>query len=97
MHHQNIFFADVCCINICVYIYIYNIYDTLITIIIRSFNIHGGILAAALDISKAFDGVWHTVLLQKWTTYNLSGKLFYLVLDGKTSIQFSINAGVPKS
>ena len=95
MHHQNIFFADVCCINICVYIY--NVYDTLITIIIRSFNIHGGILAAALDISKAFDRVWHTVLLQKCTTYNISGELFYLVLDGKTSIKFSINAGVPKS
>ena len=77
-------------------IYIYNIYDTLITIIIRTFNIHGGVLAAALNISKDFDIVWHTVLLQKCTTYNISGKLFYLALDGKTSIEFSINAGVPK-
>ena len=58
---------------------LHNISDTQIMIIIRTFNIHGSTLAATPDISKAFNRVWHTGLLHKFTTYGISGKLFYPV------------------
>ena len=60
-----------------------------------------------LDISKAFDRVWHGSSLYKLTFYGISGKIFGLissflsnrwlqvVLDGKSSQEFPINAGVP--
>ena len=34
----------------------------------------------ALDISKAFDKVWHTGLLQKLKSFGISGKIFDLFL-----------------
>ena len=62
----------------------------------------------ALDISKAFDGVWHAGLLHKAKSYGILGQIFGLnssflsntwlrvVLDGKSSQEYPINAGVPQ-
>ena len=62
----------------------------------------------ALDTSKAFDGVSHASLLHKLKSYEISGKIFSLissflsnrrlrvVLDGKSSQEYSVNAGVPQ-
>ena len=64
--------------------------------------------AVFLDISKAFDRVWHKGLLFKLKTYGIDGPLFTLlenylhkreqrvVLNGQTSNWASINAGVPQ-
>ena len=59
----------------------------------------------ALDISKAFDRVWHAGLLHKLKSYEMSGQIFALtsfflnrwlrvVLDGKSSQEYPVNAGV---
>ena len=62
----------------------------------------------ALDISKAFDRVWHAGLLHKRKSYRISGQIFSLissflsnrrlrvVLDGKSSQKYPVNAGVPQ-
>ena len=69
--------------------------------IARAFNKSGATQAVAtqavaLDISKAFDRVWHAVLLHKLKSYGISGQIFGLissflsnrrlqvVLDGKS-------------
>ena len=62
----------------------------------------------ALDISKDFDRVWHAGLLHKLKSYRISGQIFGLissflsnrwlqvVLDGKSSQEYSVNVGVPQ-
>ena len=74
----------------------------------RTFNRSGATRAVALDISKAFDRVWHAGLLQKLKSYGISGQIFDLiscfhsnrrlrvVLDGKSSKEYPVNAGVPQ-
>ena len=76
--------------------------------IARTFNRSGATRAVALDISKAFDRVWHAGLLHKLKSYGISGQIFGLissflsnrrlrvVLDGKSSQEYSVNAGVPQ-
>ena len=76
--------------------------------IARAFNRSGPTQAVALDISKAFDRVWHTGLLNKLKTYGISGQIFGLifsclsnrrlrvVLDVKFSQEYPVNARVPK-
>ena len=62
----------------------------------------------ALDISNDFDRVWHAGLLHKRKSYGISGQIFGLissflsnrrlrvVLDGKSSQEYPVNAGVPQ-
>ena len=76
--------------------------------IARAFNRSGGTRAVALDISKAFDRVWHADLLHKLKSYGISGQIFGLissflsnrqlqvVLEGTSSQEYPVNAGVPQ-
>ena len=62
----------------------------------------------ALDISKAFDRVWHAGHLRKLKSYGIPGQIFGLissflrnrqlrvVLDGKSSQEYPVNVGVPQ-
>ena len=43
------------------------------------FNMSGATRAAARDICKAFDRVWHAALLQKLKSYGISGQIFGLI------------------
>ena len=47
--------------------------------IARAFNKSGTTLAVALDISKAFDRVWHAGLLHRLKSYGISGQIFGLI------------------
>ena len=74
--------------------------------IARAFNRSGATWAVALDISKAFDRVWHADLLHKFKSYGISGQIFgliasfisnrwlWVVLDGNSSQEYPANAGV---
>ena len=76
--------------------------------IARAFNRSGATRAVALDISNAFDRAWHAGLLHKLRSYGISGQIFGLissflsnrrlraVLDGKSSQEYPVNAGVPQ-
>ena len=76
--------------------------------IARAFNRSGATHAVTLDISKAFNRVWHAGLLHKLKSYGISGQIFGLifsflsnrwfrvVLDGKSSQKYPVNAGVPR-
>ena len=73
-----------------------------------AFNSHGATPGVVLDISQAFDRVWHAGLLQKRKSYGISGQIFDLissilsnrwlqvVLYGKSSQEYPINVGVPQ-
>ena len=62
----------------------------------------------ALDISKAFDRLWHAGLLHKLKSYGisdhilgfissfLSNRRLRVVLDGESSQEYPVNAGVPQ-
>ena len=77
-------------------------------IIAKAFNRAGATRAVALDISEAFDRVWYTGLLHKLKSLGISGQIFDLissflsnrhlrvVLDGKSSQEYPVNAGVPQ-
>ena len=72
--------------------------------ITRAFNRSGATRAVALDISKAFDRFF----LHKLKSYGISGQIFGLifsflsygqlrmVVDGKFSQEYPVNAGVPQ-
>ena len=74
----------------------------------RAFNKYVAIRVVALDISKAFDRVWHAGLPHKLKSYGISGQIFGLissflnnrwlpvVLDGKSLQEYPVNAGVPQ-
>ena len=74
----------------------------------RVLDISGEARAVALDISKAFDKVWHAGLLHKLKAYGISGSIFDLissflsdrrirvVLDGHSSTEYTVNSGVPR-
>ena len=47
--------------------------------IARAFNRSGATQAVALDISKAFHGVWYAGLLHKLKSYGISGQIFGLI------------------
>ena len=47
--------------------------------IARAFNRSGATRAVALDISMAFDRVWHAGLLHKLKSYGISGHIFGLI------------------
>ena len=68
--------------------------------IARSLNLSGATWAIALDISKAFDRVWHNGLLHKLRAYGVTDDIFQIIssfiLDGKLSPEFTVNAGVPQ-
>ena len=86
-----------------------SIADLLTVVFNRSFNRSGTTRAVALDISKAFDRVWHAGLLYKRKCYGISGQIFSLipsflsnrrlrvVLDRKSSQEYLVNAGVPQA
>ena len=62
----------------------------------------------SIDVSKAFDRVWHAGLLCKLKSYGISGQIFalissflsnrwlWVVLDGKSSEAYPVNVGVLK-
>ena len=74
-----------------------------------AFNRSVATWAVVLDISKNVDRVWHTGLLRKLKSYEISGQIFYLisslqsnrllwvVLDGKSSKEYPVNAGVQQA
>ena len=75
--------------------------------IASAFNRSGATRAVGLDISKAFDRVWHAGLLHTLKSYGISGQIFgftssflsnrrHRVLDGKSSQEYPVNAGVPQ-
>ena len=76
--------------------------------IARAFNRSGATRAMVVDISKAFDRIWHTGVLHKLKSCESSGhifnfissflsnKWFQVVLYGKSSQEYPINAGVPQ-
>ena len=76
--------------------------------IARAFNRSVATQAVVLDISKAFDRVWHAVLLHKFISYGISNEVFglissfvsyrrlWVVLDGKSSQEYPVNGGIPQ-
>ena len=74
----------------------------------RALNRYGATRAVVLDVSKAFDRIWHAGLLHKLKSNRISGQIFGLissflsnrrlrvVLGGKPSQEYPVNAGVPQ-
>ena len=77
--------------------------------ITSAFNRSAASRAVALDISKAFDRVWHADLLHKLKPYGvprqvfglissfLSNRRLQVVLDGKSSQKYPVDGGGPQS
>ena len=67
-----------------------------------------GLELLELEISKTFNRVWYAGLLHKYKFYGISGQTFGLissflsnrqsqvVLDGNSSQEYQVNAGVPQ-
>ena len=49
--------------------------------IARAFNRSWATQTVALNISKAFDRVWHPGLLHKGKSYGISGQIFYFIFS----------------
>ena len=76
--------------------------------IARAFNRSGATRAVALDISKAFDRVWHAGFLHRRKFYGILGRIFgfissflsnrwlQVVLDGNYLQEYPGNAKVPQ-
>ena len=76
--------------------------------IARVFNRSEATWSVTLDIFKAFDRVWYAGLLHKLKSYGISRQIFVLissflshrwlqvVLDGKSSHEYPVNAEVPQ-
>ena len=58
--------------------------------IAKVFNMSGAIRAVALDMSKAFDRVWHAVFFHKPTSYGNSGQAFDLILIFSVIVGFRL-------
>ena len=70
---------------------------------------YGATWAVLIDISKAFDRVWHAGILHKCESYGISGQIFGLTssflsnrrlevaIDGKSSLEYPVNAEVSQS
>ena len=76
--------------------------------ITRALNRSGATRAAALDIYKAFNKVWHAGLLHKLKSFGISGQMFglissflsnrwlWVILDGNSSQEYPLNAETPQ-
>ena len=75
--------------------------------IARAFNRSGATQTVALDIFVTFHRVWHDGLLYKLKSDGILGEIFGLisflstsqlqvVLDGNSSQEYAVNAGVPQ-
>ena len=76
--------------------------------IARAFNRPVATRSVVLDISETFDMVWHAGLFHKLKFYGISDQIFgvissflsnrrlQLVVDGKSSPEYPVNAGVPQ-
>ena len=74
----------------------------------RAFNRSAATRAAALDMSKVFDRVWHAGLLYKFKSYGISGQIFgfissflsnrwlRVVLDEIYLQEYPFNVGAPQ-
>ena len=72
----------------------------------RALNRSGATRAVALDVSKAFDRVWHADISYKLKCYGISGQIFGLissflsnrrlrvVLDGTFSQEYPVNSEI---
>ena len=70
---------------------------------------YGATWAVVLDISKAFDKVWHAGILHKLESHGISGQIFGLIfsflsnrrlevpIDVKSSLKYLVNAEVSQS
>ena len=77
--------------------------------IVRAFNRSVATRAVVLDISRTFYRVWHAGILHKLKSYGIPGQILGLissflsnrqprvVLDGESSQEYPVNAGVPQS
>ena len=76
--------------------------------IYKALNGCGEARTVALDISKAFDRVWHAGLLHKLPSYGISGRVFNIIasfltgrrfqviLDSQHSETYQVRSGVPQ-